>query len=90
MGKARARSVGQDITLQGNRLTKPEKFQVDDTDAEVSAHACVPLFVFRQRLSQGLVRDRREAVFFSSMIAMRRMSRPFLIPRERAVKQGAR
>ena len=26
---------GQDITLQGNRLTKPEKFQVDDTDAEV-------------------------------------------------------
>ena len=26
---------GQDITLQGNRLTKLEKFRADDTDAEV-------------------------------------------------------
>ena len=38
--------------------------KVDDTVAEVSAHACAPLFVFHVRLSQGLRRDRREAVSF--------------------------
>mgnify|MGYP003302355185 CR=1 FL=1 len=40
-------SLLKNIKLQSNRLTKLENFLTDDTYAEVSAHTCAPLFVFR-------------------------------------------
>jgi len=63
--------LGQDITLQGNRLPKCESFKADDTDAEVHATTCVPLFVFRHRASHSLGRNRREAVFLLKMFVER-------------------
>ena len=49
-GAAQANPDRQDKTLQSNRHEKLENFYADDTDAEASAHARVPLFVFRQGL----------------------------------------
>ena len=48
-GMAQANSGEQDMTLQGNRCEKCESFVADDTIAEASAHARVPLSVFLLR-----------------------------------------